>query len=162
MSSARAWQRAAKAAVRRAFPPDTEPEQTSWGRFVLCSVPLPFCFRKTPFRKDVLRPERGGKASGACMCFLAARLPRAEVLGPRRQVASSAGPRARLGAGGWRVRQAVPVGEGAAHRAGQEDLPVVALFFNHFLSLLVFIAHIFLVTVSPGFHPFQGAIFSPR
>lgn len=79
-----------------------------------------------------------------------------------REVASLAGPRARLGAGGWRVRQAVPVGEGAAHRAGQEDLPFVALFFNPFLSLLVFIAHIFPVTVSPGFHPFQGAIFSPR
>lgn len=85
LSSARAWQRAAKAAVCGAFPPDTEPEQTSRGRFIFCSVPLPFCFRKTPFRKDVLRPEGGGKALGACTCFPAACLPRAEVFGPRRQ-----------------------------------------------------------------------------
>lgn len=34
------------------------------------------------------------------------------------------------------------------------DLLFVALFFNHFLPLLVFIAHIFPVTVSLGFHPF--------
>lgn len=34
------------------------------------------------------------------------------------------------------------------------DLLFVALFFNHFLPLLVFIAHIFPVTVRLGFHPF--------
>lgn len=34
------------------------------------------------------------------------------------------------------------------------DLLFVALFFNNFLPLLVFIAHIFPVTVCLGFHPF--------
>lgn len=46
---------------------------------------------------------------------------------------------------------------GTAVSAGTRGLrawPFVALFFNHFLPLLVFIAHIFPVTVSLGFHPF--------
>lgn len=60
-----------------------------------------------------------------------------------------------LGHGGRSVRGAVEGRTVPASRrgSGQERLLFVALFFNHFLLLLVFIAHIFPVTVSLGFHP---------
>lgn len=47
--------------------------------------------------------------------------------------------------------QAVPA---STRGSGQEHLLFVALVFNHFLPLLVFIACIFPITVSLGFHPF--------
>lgn len=100
--------------------------------------------------------------------LFAARLPSREVSEPRRQIVSSEGSRfPGWGLGGCSVLGAAEGSagagggtgcagehEGAAGPAGQEDLPSVALFFNHFLPLLVFIAHIFPVTVSLGFHPF--------
>lgn len=92
----------------------------------------------------------------------AARLPSAGVFEPGRQILSSGRSRFQgqgavdaRGSGlsqGWRwdgLRA-----RGAAGPAGQEGLPFAALFFNPFLLLLVFIAHIFPVTVSLGFHPF--------
>lgn len=141
--------------VPAAFPADWEPPWADASRTPLPSSPA---FKNTLLRKNPPRAAGGGEGFGACIRLSQPACPAQGCLSqggsscPQGEAISRAGARWMLGARGWRwdgLRA-----RGAAGLAGQEDLPFAALFFNPFLPLLVFIAHIFPVTVSLGFHPF--------